>query len=273
MRAPHPPRNEIKSVWSLGLSWDAKTQFTTGVFDGASDFDLDLLLSNLRALPADHLGHPLLIPHLLLQQLVVYYNRHWTKFGQDLFHIERKFGLTNGHKRKNPWSWGQAEFRNITQSLSDVNTGLIYAERRLNFANSLAKYLIENVIRVESQTDTSNDTAKISECIQEELQNTNPFLENQLHQVSCLQKRSQLLTNSVSISNESNLSVQAGNNITDFSMQVYTIIAQIDNTTNIRIGMAAKHDSTSMMTIAFVTILFLPATFVSVSRVCSPFAP
>jgi hypothetical protein len=199
MRAPHAPRNQVKSVWSLGLSWEAKTQFTTGIFDGASHHDIELFLANLNAAPVEYLSHPLLIPHLLLQQLVVYYNEHWTRHGQDLFHIERKFGLTRGHRHQNPWSWEQHVFRDITRGLSDVNTGLIYAERRLSFASSLAKYLFDNIIIVENQLQSFGRTSRISERLQEELRNVVPFLENQLHQVSCLQKRSQLLTNSVDV--------------------------------------------------------------------------
>jgi hypothetical protein len=44
------------------------------------------------------------------------------------------------------------------------------------------------------------------------------------------------------------------------------MVAQYDSRLAVGIGKAARGDSAAMRTIAFITLLFLPATFVSVSR-------
>ena len=46
--------------------------------------------------------------------------------------------------------------------------------------------------------------------------------------------------------------------------QAFNTIAQIDSKTMVKISGAVQHDSIAMKTIAILTLIFLPATFVSV---------
>jgi hypothetical protein len=48
-------------------------------------------------------------------------------------------------------------------------------------------------------------------------------------------------------------------------MQTYNLLAQRDNKLNITIAQASKKDSTTMRSIAIVTILFLPGAYIAVS--------
>ena len=61
------------------------------------------------------------------------------------------------------------------------------------------------------------------------------------------------------------LFIQASGLASNLFIQLNTIVAQIDSRSNLEIAAAAKHDSASMLTIAFLTALFLPPTYVCVS--------
>jgi hypothetical protein len=190
----------VKSVWSIALSWEVRSQLANVFFDGASDVDVNLLLDSLNAAPIHHLGHPLLIPCLLLDQLGIYYNENWRGIARELFQIERKLGLTRGRSKANPWSWNQSRFRSITYDISDVTTGLVYIERRLNFTLNLANNLEKNITSIDHDLGYDAHRNRASQYLQEKLGNTISFLENQIHQVKCLQKRSEAFTNTASIS-------------------------------------------------------------------------
>jgi hypothetical protein len=188
----------VKSVWSVALSWDVKSRLTHGTFDGASDVDYDLLLGSLNAAPLHHLSHPFLIPCLLLDQLEVYYSKNWRAIGREAFLVERRLGLTRGRHRANPWAWNQDRFRLITYDLMTVTTALVYIERRLTFAMSMAKSLAKNISTIDLQLHEDAQRKRASEHFKEKLGNSIASFENQLHQVSCLQKRSTAFTNTVS---------------------------------------------------------------------------
>jgi len=62
--------------------------------------------------------------------------------------------------------------------------------------------------------------------------------------------------------------------------QVYSLVVQRDNRSNLdiasasmAIAKAAKDDSSAMRTLAFMSIIFLPGTFVSVSSPSNPSSP
>ena len=48
--------------------------------------------------------------------------------------------------------------------------------------------------------------------------------------------------------------------------QAFNMVTQRDSKATVRIGKAARSDSAAMKTVAVLTLTFLPATFVSVSR-------
>jgi len=53
-------------------------------------------------------------------------------------------------------------------------------------------------------------------------------------------------------------------------LQAYNSIAQNDSKTTVRINQAVQKDSAAMKTVAVLTLIFLPATYVSVSGAKEP---
>jgi hypothetical protein len=82
-----------------------------------------------------------------------------------------------------------------------VTTGLVYVERRLNFAINMAKNLEEKICDIDGQLGNDAQRMRASKHLREKLGNSIGFFENQLHQVACLQKRSASFFDTVSVSN------------------------------------------------------------------------
>jgi len=184
----------------MAISFDVQSGVITGIFDGASDEDIKRLLSNLNAVSSDSIRHPLLIPQILLSQLIIYYNQMWRDLGSQLWDMERRVSITRGEVDTDPWSWEYDKIRNITKAVHYLKTGMTYSERRLSFALNLARSLQQNADTAIAHLKINNPKSVdvITDMLKEKLQNYIWSLENQVHQMTCMQARSQGLLNIVS---------------------------------------------------------------------------
>ncbi|RDW73553.1 hypothetical protein BP6252_07460 [Coleophoma cylindrospora] len=247
IRVPHSPRLKAKAIWSVAVSWSARTGTTSGLFEGMSDDDIDCVTSYTSA-KIKQSTHPLFFPAMLLDILTNLYIQHRKEIERTLFLLENPTGISRGSRKKDAWQWNYDLFRETTTQCNTIYTNLVYLERRLDFTVRLSNFILESLKFCEDQHVYQEQNSISPEMgfnqsgkqIEEAVQNARNFAASQLHQTICLQKRSQALTT-----------------------VIYTIITQNDSRTNVKISKAVKKDSTSMTAIAFLGIVFLPAMLVA----------
>lgn len=214
VRVPHSPTDKFKSVWSLALTRNTETGYFTGIFEGPSNDDINFLLDAINA--GTH-RHPLAILLYLDELLVLYYNGFRKKYSTELFRLEHEVGLTRGRSPAGAWSFSVEQFRSVTKDVNRLNTGLVYMERRLDFAARFAKFLLEQLSSEQQRcADAPGKLAKLDfENLAQKLRNAENFLGNQIHHVLCLQKRSGTVIAIVSDSKSHGLEDKTSNNICD----------------------------------------------------------
>lgn len=195
IRVPHSPTNEIKSIWSLALRWSETTGFLTGLFEGASDADVDFLTENLNS---EKPFHPMMIAVWLTERLLTNYNIMRRELSSGLLGLERCVGLTRGVKlaRRNisesPWLWNDNRPPAVIKDVNRLNTHLTYLQRRLDFVTRLVAFLDKLL-----DGPQAPELAPICDGMRDRLLNTANFLGNQTHHAQCLQKRSEIAINVV----------------------------------------------------------------------------
>ncbi|RDW87241.1 hypothetical protein BP5796_02935 [Coleophoma crateriformis] len=247
IRVPHSPRLKAKAIWSIAVSWSARTGTTSGLFEGLSNDDIDCVTSYTSA-KIKQSTHPLFFPAMLLDILTSLYVQHRKEIERALFLLEDPTGISRGSRKTNAWQWNYDLFRETTTHCNTIYTNLVYLERRLDFTVKLSNFILESLKFCEDQHVYQGQNSipqgvnfnQTGKQIEEAVQNARNFAASQLHQTMCLQKRSQALTT-----------------------VIYTIITQKDSRTNVKISKAVKVDSTSMTAIAFLGIVFLPAMLVA----------
>lgn len=201
IRVPHSPRYNEKAIWSMAISWNSSTFHSSGLFEGVSNADIQEIVDYLTAKEA-HFVHPIALPTMLLDMLVVHYVDHRRELESSLFLLETQLGITRGARKTDAWDWDYDLFRESTKYCNGVYTGLVYLERRLQFAHGLSIFLLncirycneENMLSEEQISKLRN----MSRAIKENIQNNGTFFEIQLQHVLCLQKRCQALITAVS---------------------------------------------------------------------------
>ena len=144
------------------------------------------------------------------------------------------------------WDWHPDRFQKATQTANKCSTTLAYLKRRYSFAKKLAIRLLDIQKTMQDYNYSSN--VKDLETVmnqgyqerRERLQNRLFLLEGYEHQVECVQKR-----------------------VDNLVTMLYTIVAQIDSRSNLQIARAVRSDSIPMRTIAYVTLILLPGTFIA----------
>lgn len=272
IRIPHSPRLDVKGIWSIAITWNARTGITSGLFEGMSNADIHIITSYTSA-KIKQSTHPLFFPTMLLDILTNLYIQHRKDLERALFVLEDPTGISRGQREKNAWNWDYDLYRETTTHCNTIYTGLVYLERRLDFTVMLSKFILDSLKFCADQdiylgqmpTHQPVDFHRLGKQLEEAAQNAQNFAASQLHQTMCLQKRSLSLTTVVSHASFILSLALIGKRINIYIIQIYTIITQQDSRTNVKIAKAVKVDSTSMTAIAFLGIVFLPAMLVAVS--------
>ncbi|KPI34972.1 uncharacterized protein AB675_11909 [Cyphellophora attinorum] len=242
LRVPHSPRNEDKSIWSASFSWDVKRNSTRVLFDGLTSHDLSQFQQYAQIATKDFV-HPYAMLNFTVSLLATYYTTMRQHLEVEIVGLERTLGITRGFEGFQGWNWSPETLRSYTQQLYRITTGPIYLERRLVFLISLAEFLRDSLSQLENEVPSlfagKKDISVANKLQAEALENVVHLVSNQLHQTRCLDKR-------------------LGSMMTTLN----TIVAQIDSRSNLEVARAARYDSSSMLTIAFLTATFLPPTFV-----------
>lgn len=179
----------------MAISWDAKTGHTNALFEGVTDADIEDAQRYLQA-KSELTSHPLLLPMMILELLNIFFIDHRRELERSLFILEHQLGLTRGRRQTDVWDWDYELHRESTKHCNGVYTGLVYLERRLEFAIGLSQFILDCLASPEDENLISkpNQSKKMRETV---LNNAN-LAKSQQHQALCLQKRCHALTTVVS---------------------------------------------------------------------------
>lgn len=214
------------------------------MFDGVSNEQRDNFIGYLSAMQAQH-DHPFLLPMMLLDHLREFYVEYRNRNEMRLHRLETELRMTRGETQPGADDqeyWGRGLQANTIKT-NQLLTSLIYLERRINFLGNLANNLASNLDIVNTFDMSAEQKTRLTAQSLEmkaHIKTISSLATDQANQVTCLQKRAQALLN-----------------------VIYILITQRDTRTNIQIARSAKQDSSSMTTIAILTMFFLPGTFIS----------
>lgn len=119
MRSGHGSIKTASSVWSTATSWDAFTGCTTAFIEGLFDDDLADLQTHIRS-SSQFLGHPLMLPEILLHMVTFRLNeRMRIPCEEEFYQYEQRTGLSNLPYFSNishaaVWQWNVQDFQQAT---------------------------------------------------------------------------------------------------------------------------------------------------------------
>ena len=245
----------------LSLSHNLSTGWTTAFIHGdyvlaASHSEEDkssTISEQIRALIAATptlWAHPLLLPTILLKN---YKNRaevFMRMLDDQVVTLEHSIGVTfAGRLRRNMSAVAQLpkipsrdDMRKLTMGTHTVLTEIIFASRVVGFNSKAAEYLLKTGNEIDSRLPPQRRVSLLQPS--HELRETAQHMEFSATSVQgfC-----------------SNLKERVSSQI----QVLYSISAQTDNRLSARIAVSSGRDSTAMKTLAFITALFLPGTYIA----------
>lgn len=187
-------------MWFLSVSWNLKSNSTNIHSDGFTHLDLqeiDTYVSETNTA----FRHPFALLAFLINLLDIYYNKMIQTLGTDIAILEKKLGITRGHKGFHGWSWKPDVFRTYTQECYRLTATPVYLERRMVFLTSLCSFMLECLhdLDQEAAHDFPGRSIVFSANVTlvEDVRNVLQLAGGQLHQVRCLEKRLQNLMSTV----------------------------------------------------------------------------
>ncbi|KAL8928730.1 MAG: hypothetical protein Q9208_001508 [Pyrenodesmia sp. 3 TL-2023] len=241
--------------WTLAVSWDPQSHAIAGIIHGAEEKDLDGLASSLTHLN-EQLFHPLLMPVCLCEMLGDSDRQAIRTHATELYQVEIRtnfhgFYPTASQESSRLAKTPEQDFEEITRTLNFIISRLAFHEMRIGANTTLMNRLrqMNNPPLLNLPEDEAWASRVKSSCqlIEGTLASLKTDSEALLLELACSQKIAQ-----------SQLEI------------VYNLVAQRDNKDNLKlakisteIASVTKDDSFAMRTIAVMSILFLPGTFVS----------
>lgn len=202
IRVPYSPR-DVKSIWSMAISWNARTGETTALFDGVSDGCTRILISYL-AMRQPQLGHPMVLPMMIMEVLCHYSIGFRNELQRSLYELEVRLGVTRGRPQILAARGTQDTILLLeanTMNCNHIVTSLVYLERRLSFAKSAAERIIK-LMSMFSDAEIALTKADTLTCasldFEEIVGNGLSLVDNQTNLTLCLLKRAFALRDVVS---------------------------------------------------------------------------
>lgn len=245
----------VTPQWIGAVSYDRQSRTTMAILHNISDKDelgpgkLKTLFSSLNS----QVVHPMIIPVLLQEWQSVWNTMDYINYLSETQSLEKQTGQSPwlkdaGEEDPNPFD---LDFQDVVGQLNrcsvDVQLSTNNGQQILAQLNNMRTAILE--LEEADSSDTEPSLHKASTSLIRQIDYLIISRQSSLTDFSMLHQRLQI-----------QLSV------------VYNFIAQRDNKLNVKIAknsiavaLESKRDSSSMMTIAVLTMVFLPATFVSVS--------
>ncbi|KAL8823311.1 MAG: hypothetical protein Q9191_005976 [Dirinaria sp. TL-2023a] len=241
--------------WTLAVVWNLKSHAINCIIHGVEQKDLDTFTSSLE-FAREHLVNPLLLPLSLCEMLVDSDSQAIRTHAGELYEVEFRTNF-HGFYTSGPVESGgvtrspEQDFEEITRSLNFVISRLAFHQMRIS-ANVT---LIDGLVQVK-QKDLVDDDEEESWKARSE--SSASWVESRL---ASLKAENQALL----------LEIACNQKIAQSQLEiVYNLVAQRDNKDNLKmakisteIASVTKDDSFAMRTIAVMSIVFLPGTFIS----------
>ncbi|KAF7507242.1 hypothetical protein GJ744_010800 [Endocarpon pusillum] len=238
---------------AISLSFDPKACITRAFLHGIRFSEWERLKTDFRSLPLSY-AHPMLLPVLLFNAHQVNMHRYRARIDQKVYESSKEIGYgipgrlqeASANKSRNKQ---YLDFEDITKRLHSYQTELATIGHVARFSKVCGEFLLKTLQELNGIPLTS--------CEHEFHKAGEPLLHrSEYYTNSCIN----LLSQSQGLKER----VQSHINLT------FSLIAQEENrinhsvaVDNAMIAVASKKDSSAMKTIALLTILFLPATFVA----------
>ena len=264
----------LKTMWASGMNFalaishDVQTGVTSGILYGCLEDEVEVVIDRISA-AGTHACHPLMVP-TVLYELVTERNVQRTKASEGAMNdIELATGEHIYASRKQPDLQSIDSGGSMTARVNGTATTSMFTSANINSTILGFNALLENIdssppiAATPRQLRAYEDGIALKECIR-----------------YCLSISSNLQLEAEQIRSRANTQISAVRYqppssalglILTLEWQIYSLIAQRDSILNLQVANgsnaladAARRDSSAMKTIAVLTILFLPGTFVAV---------
>ncbi|KAF2728631.1 hypothetical protein EJ04DRAFT_556623 [Polyplosphaeria fusca] len=240
--------------WTLALSWDAESRKSRGIIHGLQSEELSRLMAHLGDTHSETC-HPMNLPVILCEMLTESDSQGIKRRAAQLYDVEIKTNFHGYPKLKTaeddltPKTPAQ-EFEEMTRSLNTIISRLAFYEMRIHAKRAFIEQIddrIKNMLIVPHRAAWFTELQSSTRYLRERLTHLRTEHQGLLFEIACNQKIAQ-----------SQLQI------------VYNLVAQRDNRDNrnlaeisTEIAITTKDDSFAMRTIAIMSIIFLPGTFVA----------
>ncbi|CAN9376029.1 unnamed protein product [Alternaria sp. RS040] len=255
--------------WTLALSWSSGATALRGIILGLQGPEKSRLAMLLKDTIAES-AHPMNIPLILCEMLMESDSNGVKAHASDLYQVELRTNFhgyplssdTPSQLAKTP----EKDFEDMTRSLNVIISRFAFHEMRIR-ANAVSIDQILSHISV-GTTQQGFHPAPPLQSIQEAIKHPTPLVRSLQNRINHLQTEQRALL----------LEISCNQKIAQSQLQiVYNLIAQRDNKDSLAmaelqtelariqtaIANTTKEDSYAMRTIAVMSIVFLPGTFVS----------
>ena len=225
-------------------------------------------ISRLRCSIA-YWGHPILLPIILLENYMQRSNLFAWDLGDQVVALERQTGVVfagrtvfENEGNIDPEKIPRDKIRTLTRDMHTLITEIIFFERVVTWMVDCVGFLEKSgreidTAEVEGQDKNARrrenrEILEMLECIRADAlclcgyqKSLKERMQNQINVVCCHCPK-------------------PPEYITVLMEQLYSYIAQIDNSINAKIAVSSARDSSAMKTLALITTVFLPGTYVAV---------
>jgi len=205
-RASYSVAREIDSVWVTALHWDARSGRTIGFIEGIKG-DLPELKFLIESC-SRFLGHPLMVPEIILHMVTTSLNEGARiPREEDFYPQERLTGLSylpyfSEISHNEIWKWDFKNFQQATAIANKSYNTMAFLKRRFRFNAEYAQKMLEVLNELQGSRYTNMEIEKLIKNDNEWKQRLSDRIyqsETYEHQNQCVQERIQNLNTVVSI--------------------------------------------------------------------------
>ncbi|KAL5043617.1 hypothetical protein BDW71DRAFT_117924 [Aspergillus fruticulosus] len=257
--------------WTLALYWDRSRRVTNGLIHGLEEVERATLLEHMADADKDAC-HPMLLPIILCEMLAVADANGIRANGSELSKVEFRTNFSGFYKISTAMDPGpertpEKEFAEMTRMLNYIISRLAFHEMRMQANICLTRQIREHMSAIEAELSplpkTTDNTTE------------NSTMPGPSRWVNAMHEASHRLSQRVSHLEAEHqallLEIACHSKIAQSQLQIiYNLIAQRDNKDNLkmaqistRIANTTKNDSYAMRTLALMSVIFLPATFIA----------
>lgn len=194
----HRSSEAYSSVWIVALTWDARTSRTVGFLEGFTYTDFDELGFHIRSC-STLLGHPLMLPEILLHMVTAQLNeRARIPCEDDFYREECRTGLSSmpsyhASNHSSVWEWDFKDFQDATATANKCLTTMVFLQRRFRFTTQYAQRQLSLLAELKDSHYKEEHIKimfrKTEQHWRQRLLNRISLLETYDHQTECVQKR------------------------------------------------------------------------------------